>query len=382
MSENIVINEFNKITIVDDDGYEYIIEPFRMYNIFTKRILYKIVVMYRLKIVYIDTEQIVLSCVIPYYISDGWTNHFRANMLYPFYCFNNIKSKTTPKTSENIEHTLIKINLVKNINMNDFNNHLLLKTKDRIKLENPDITEEALDTLIENIKTKSEKETIDILSVLKRMKNLLNFLIGVNVELIIGDNYDEQNYRNNIYQPNKINSIERYTGINSNRKYPNDQEITYEDNIFRRELHRSLRHQITSLQRLEFYTLEKIILEENECHDIQIQDFNNYLKICEDNEITTKTRTNYINYIIFSRAIYNIFLNKIKTKLELSTEGSPDYIFLEAYRTFFISFEEYTLDNDLKLWEATCNNIIDGGFIKNKYLQLKNKYLQLKNNLF
>lgn len=49
---------------------------------------------------------------IPYYISDGHDNHFRANIMLPFYGVTNI---------------LLKINFVKNNNLDEFNKRILQK---------------------------------------------------------------------------------------------------------------------------------------------------------------------------------------------------------------------------------------------------------------
>ena len=58
-----------------------------------------------------------LSTTIPYYISDGHTNHLRANMLFPFMSYNMEVNQNSPYVRGR-EGLLFKYNIGQNINTN------------------------------------------------------------------------------------------------------------------------------------------------------------------------------------------------------------------------------------------------------------------------
>ena len=72
-----------KITINIDNGV-FEITPIKYYFIDSPG---RRVVLYEIKYIDKDNTDNNLLTIIPYYISDGYTNHLRANMLYPFFCF-------------------------------------------------------------------------------------------------------------------------------------------------------------------------------------------------------------------------------------------------------------------------------------------------------
>jgi hypothetical protein len=79
--------EFTKTTI-NVENIKLELTPTKCYRVSSDDIGdIKIVVLY--DIVYTENTypQIEYKCTIPYYISDGRTNKFRANILLPFVCF-------------------------------------------------------------------------------------------------------------------------------------------------------------------------------------------------------------------------------------------------------------------------------------------------------
>jgi len=343
------INNFNKITI-NHNNSTFIIEPKQLFYVYSNEKLFKIVVMFNISMI---TDDNIISCNIPYYMSDGHTNYFRANMLYPFNLFNNIKN---PWTHSYVENMLIKTSLVKNINMELFNEYILNETrKNLIELEK---TSEEADELI----TKIKNSEMRLISILSRINNLLDFLIAINVELIINDEIID----NNIFRPNYIEGIERYIGINEIAKYSNRKDIGIEDDLFRKHLYLFLNSYAKKFIEASLYTLEKIILEPQ---DISIIDFNNMLNFCNPirRQISPETQEKYDKYVILSRFIYDIFTQKLV--------GQDIGKF---NRTLFES-EIITLDNNLLLFHASCREEFKCDSDDETYGGYKKKYLKLKN---
>jgi len=92
-------NKFNKITLTIEDNI-IIIEPIDVYdsvNLDIKNIDYIRVVIY--KFTYLAKGKEPLITTVPYYLSDGYTNKFRGNVLLPFMCFSNLANDPNcPKT--------------------------------------------------------------------------------------------------------------------------------------------------------------------------------------------------------------------------------------------------------------------------------------------
>jgi hypothetical protein len=84
--------------IIDNDEYKIIIIPQNFYKINVKKYsrsmddLY--IIMYTLVQIKKDDLSTMISSLIPYYLSAGHTNYFRANLLLPFISFN-LKRKDT-----------------------------------------------------------------------------------------------------------------------------------------------------------------------------------------------------------------------------------------------------------------------------------------------
>jgi hypothetical protein len=90
-------------------------------NYFIVQDIKKLVVIYKL-IAIEDQQQI--EAYIPYYISDGHTNKLRANMLYPFFCFNDLNG-ICPNTKDGGHRGLLyKLSTTENLNLKAMNDYI------------------------------------------------------------------------------------------------------------------------------------------------------------------------------------------------------------------------------------------------------------------
>jgi hypothetical protein len=164
-----------------------------------------------------------LNCKVPYYLSDGYTNNFRANMLFPFFGFNIPKpeNKNYPYSNELVEGTLFKINLVKNMNIKILEERILKNFKKKVLDYNDDnntgiIPEELITRMIDNSRNNSR----GVLSVLKRLSNILDFIISINSEMIT-NSFNPGHFRPVIDRINKYNPRE----VNNTRFYPSENQL-------------------------------------------------------------------------------------------------------------------------------------------------------------
>jgi hypothetical protein len=125
-----------------------------------------------------------IECTIPYYVSLGETNNFKANLLLPFICFSLDYSLDCPRTIKLNKKGLLKYNICVSIN------------KDKIidqfkKLLEKEFTNSVLSPNIPGYIEKLKKDHLkDIYSVLQRFLNLLDFIIMIssfNEDITIDD---------------------------------------------------------------------------------------------------------------------------------------------------------------------------------------------------
>lgn len=114
-----------------------------------------------------------IKCTIPYYVSLGETNNFKANLLLPFICFSLDYSLDCPRTIKLNKKGLLKYNICVSINKNkiidQFKKLLEKEFKNSILIPN-----------ISGYITKLKEDHLkDIYSVLQRFLNLLDFIIMI-----------------------------------------------------------------------------------------------------------------------------------------------------------------------------------------------------------
>jgi hypothetical protein len=164
--------------------------PLRAYSI--TDIPFRYVVLYNLKHINRNSG-VITDSFIPYYISDGQTNNFRANMLFPFICINERSNPITGcATSDSIPGLLYKYSAIRNLN-SEFvttwiNGNIRTNYGPRAEIFFDEMSRNSIDG------------RIGISSVLQRIENLLDFFISIFSERVVNE-YPNETYRPNITVP-------------------------------------------------------------------------------------------------------------------------------------------------------------------------------------
>jgi hypothetical protein len=111
-------------------------------------------------------------CTIPYYMSDGKTNSFRANMLLPFLCINqNAEDDSCPFSFvSKSEGIIYKYKSCEDFKADEINNMLSIHTFGIDFISN---------TEYNTLNTRLIYEGSDLLSVFVRLKTFLNFILAI-----------------------------------------------------------------------------------------------------------------------------------------------------------------------------------------------------------
>ena len=257
---------------------------------------------------YTNTSQQITS-EIPYYISGGNTNGYNCNLLLPFICINDLTGpypgmpqieKFCPvAVSGNFRGhgALYKYSIAKNLKLYTINKQILR-----------DIQNHKYTQFLNN---KLENDGADLLSVLPRIENLLDFIIAICFSKIADPEFitltDDKKIEEVIP---KIPDIEK------------SEELKKLDNQFRGLLNIKLSEYYENLKLILEIEQKKISVEKK-----SIQELNDELQICEDihehpkiKDISINAKINVSTYIIISQKIYE----SIKSKIE-----EQQYIFLK-----------------------------------------------------
>jgi len=377
---------------------------------------YRLAILYNLKYE-TDDKKKTYESIIPYYISDGGTNCFRANMLFPFVCIQDLSQTDCPQTNMDSSYhytgLVYKYSTIKNLNISiitkAIEENLLakygFKTYDDFKNSN-------------RIKNKNRQLSVGVESVLPRIENLLDFMLAISSERIIND-YPLEQYRPNYnpelfdaYAPSVLlkrfglsgpqDSFDFTKNFLSNKETKEFLEV-YDE--YRRGLLTFFRIMYQNFVHYEIFKTEFIKLESI---DITLEDFNKLaeVKICNDTDIDSKKTLNADYYFLISERL-NIMINKYiesiltRDKIEALAGQVPRsrpitfydvsnpypqssgqlfikerYTFLTFLKMFIIKTEYLhlrpMLPRIINEWSAQC---------KQKYLKYKQKYLQLKNSI-
>jgi hypothetical protein len=210
-------SEFSTISlyefIIDSDDMIINLIPTRCYDIVDDKsyiIFYRIILRNKL------TDEIIEEAEIPYYMSDGNTNKLRAGLLFPFISFNYCKEKNIKYeypnsmcTSSYSNRLKFKHELLYNLNFDIYQNTKLTENYTNL------LALIKSSVLIRSSSIPSYDE--DLLSVLPRIGNFLDFIIGAYNKIIMEefkndlDTYSSEIKLNNFsfckkYQP-LINTI-------------------------------------------------------------------------------------------------------------------------------------------------------------------------------
>jgi hypothetical protein len=360
------------------ENIEYHFIPHRFYKVIHSketRHKFNYVVIYQISRNEVNIEPLI--SYIPYYISDGNTNYLRANLLFPFICFNSRNSEDLCPTIHN------KLGL---------NGLLKLSLQDKVKLMNTERVDQWVNTemlkWINDYKTKlkpsdlgtvnqilfdiQKHRSVDIGSVLSRLHNFLDFLILIYCEEINGfENKVSLKYHpiipTNDYE---INEEDKYNmNFIDNRKPSNFQQAIQND--YRNEYRRLLLYIFQSEQK-NFNKLlgnnleiEYVNLDYTEINTIN---FNNvFLREYEKYTLPDQNK-NSCNYAKISVNLNIDILNVASGSSSGSSSGSTK----NRYQTLLQSSRyDYNIYNnilhELNTNENVCRNILPtniNGWIK------------------
>ena len=350
--------EYLRVNHIEEDKYNYVI----LYNISYQST---------------DTS---LSTTIPYYISDGKTNNLRAQLLFPFFCFEKGEQymETCPSNKIYSNLKLNKYNIIKNINTDLLNDKIIL---DFITMIGPD---KPTDTFLTLLKKYNEDHGKNLLSVSPRIGNILDLVICIFTKILC--NYERYDIK--IFRPLPINDDFDFT-IN---QYTNSKSILSFDTL-RLSILQNLKRINSTFLNYELVKIENINLQDK-LKNITTQEFNEIISFCNE---PSRNYMNMYNYNLISKKIYDIILNKVQALLKINPEDiNLQFIFqiLDCSSNISISNDDaYQLQKEMwgvcyrdiktnintELEMFSKKNIINiecikkagGNYIKSKYIKKK-----------
>lgn len=270
-----------------------ILEPIKVYylkddNIYkedkqgNKSNLYEIkkVVVYKFKYLY-DGGKIKES-TIPYYVSDGYTNDLRVNMLYPFMSFNILNNNDSPYTSHEALYKknglLFKYQIGTNIQINKINDRINYNFKNYYYSKN--LSRDSIHKLLDDIYSDSN----GLRSIFNRLENLLDYIIGISsCDIHENDNDDDEkikSYRpltNNMDNDSRI--INNDDKIKYNMKIINDTKNIDHYDIYRKYIVNEIRESNNWFKKSKLFKFEltKVTIE-----NCTRSEFNSTMHICSN----------------------------------------------------------------------------------------------------
>lgn len=290
-----------------------------------------------------DKEIRKYKCQIPYYLSDGQTNHFRLNLLFPYMCIVN-NTRTCPLLLDTNKYNpglLLKYGDVCNFKIRDFHNDIstqVFSNTDTIcDTTYKENCAKKNDDLCDNV-YKCEKYGVN--SVLARMCNILDFILAIS-SYYIPANYDEKDVVKTY--PNYDDTFDKFDIQNDN--YDINEETFYNKNKNLGVVY--LYDQAYRKFLMEFLIKSKNILINNNNNPIQvkyetiiidnttntidpIQTINNFInKICDNDLVSRDANVNhstykFISYHMAEMLQQDVRLDKFyKDKIELKPIEKP-----------------------------------------------------------
>jgi hypothetical protein len=371
----IIINIDNGVFEITPIKYYFIDSPGRR------------VVLYEIKYIDKDNTDNNLLTIIPYYISDGYTNHLRANMLYPFFCFNHEKSKQWCPYDETYtklpEGGLMKINFVQNIIIEKIDSIIRNDIKRLFRTSN------LIDFLpLLKILDRTNKEgLLGVTTVLPRITNILDFIISITTDAII--KLKESKYyrpvfvdRKNKYNMDVVDELQYQELYQTSYDKDEDfQKYLLITDIYRIKLVKILNYYIKQFQKVGIIEkLEKQILEPEL---ISIYEYNEKIKLCNREQhhpetlISTLNEKLFVTYAKISEKLFYKLTKKINTEKNSFENSEKNRFFYDMLNKIILKKPVYNgnnfdelLTNNINNWNAKC--------YKQKYEKYKLKYLNLK----
>jgi hypothetical protein len=351
---------FNKITIHLETKGTIIITPVNYYSISDN--LVKYVVMYSQKFININPEIPEIETIIPYYISNGGTNKLRANMLYPFMCYSNIEEvdicpfdiNRSVTRNQNLYLTiLLKYEINNNIDINRLEEDLL----NTFLSIYPDLYEES--RILRNQIKYDHSKNVNLISVLPRITNLVDFILCIINDVIRDFNYKDPQTQididNGKYRPlsDEQNKQIEYIDLSIFGQEPMEVMLKRDgtsaefNNHFRLVILTILNKYYKLLVDHHLLDIEPIKLE---METISFNDFNRIVNICN----RESAKLNMAKYKIISNKTVNLLINKIDTSKFISVENSS------LLKSIIIQTETFDINEDeiyyksLNKWRSQC----------------------------
>jgi len=348
---------FNIITIRSETEGTLVMTPEHLYQISDHDIKY--VVMYNLK--FMNSGQII-EANIPYYISNGATNKLRANMLYPFMCYSSIieasfcpydvarRSNSNPYTG-----ILLKYNSLGNINIQKLEEDLLHTFFGIYS----DLEEEK--SIMSNKIGNRYEQGNDLISVLQRITNFLDFIICIVNDVIAVFDYSSSETRididNGKYRPlsREQKAIEDYTDLSifgretiyNISQHKTDNSSSSFNNHFRLVILTILNKYYKLLVDNSIIDIEQIVLQ----HEIiTVNEFNSIVNICDK----LAAGQNMINYRIVSNKIIDVIIEKIDLSQKMPEQSKIILKSLIIRTTKTLVEDDEIYDHLLKNWNSHC----------------------------
>jgi hypothetical protein len=331
--------QFSKISFVSEiEEYKFTpITGYQLEGITYKNVKYNKYIIIRYQLEYknnISGENI--SCKINYFISDGHSNMFRANILFPFLCYSemNKENPVCPTVFDSsrglgILGGILKLRFLKNINESFIRNEFIKnRTKpftlfygdcgcdSSLPIENVYSVNGVITKIrsckncgkfISNINEHSATLTGIITS---RLENLLDLIISVGSESIVNDVQYEKLVREPhlltpVYTQHQEYNLDKYDGEDL-KKHIKPVYLTQESNEYRRSILKTLKTILNLLTNKDDskarisnpFTVE---LQTIEIKSISIDDFNKLDNVCKK---INDNNTNLQHYITISNRLH------------------------------------------------------------------------------
>jgi len=355
---------YKKITL-DLYNEEITLTPIESFLIRDPNMTDSKVIMYQIK--YLNKRsQETSEAVIPYYISDGFTNHLRANMVYPFMSFNIRASHASPYSDIQVEGLLFKYNIGKNINVKSIEHWVRYNF---VKIYN----ESGIDgnSILRSLDAESNENREGVTSVLGRLSNLLDYFIS-----IISSDISSYNIRD----------IRCYRPIYDKDQMHNKYNINYcepltpknEKDLYKSFILQALKDQIDHLLNCQLFVVDNIMLVQTQ---ITRNIFNERLSICT-NQLYHQNVANYVNIsIIFHRNVKAYVTQLLQTPIPIVQQALPGIVVNSSFIHFMTRFNDLLNDTtelyspsaealyvNILHWKARCRQ---GGGGKNNSIPIK-----------
>lgn len=352
----ILYMHFYKISLQSYTKGAIIMTPVNFYTISDHEIKY--VVMYNLK--FINTNEEIQSNI-PYYISNGNTNKLRANMLYPFMCYSNTYNKEncpydlSRESFGTYKYTslLLKYKIVDNIDIDKLEEQLL-HTFIQIYPEEQ--------TKIRNKIRLKDLQGHDLISVMQRITNLVDFFICIVNDTIRDFNYRLEQTDINLGKYCPLSLEQRKSNIDYRNLNIFGQDTIYQvtssqmdnasskfNNNFRLVILKILNKYYNLFTVNNIINVEKISLESQ---IINTNDFNRMVNICDKESAGNNMKF----YRIISDKMVEIILNKLISS-KLISKQNKILINSIIIKTKNININKDRIyDEALDNWNSRCIN--------------------------